>query len=106
MQVDTNRAHNTVGHASSSCGRVRSLAYSPFFDDLLLAVADSGFLIWQDRKGELGQQPLLESRFSDVLYTTGCWSPTKPGAGACSCAAGFAGSREAGGGASSVSLLG
>ncbi|GAB4817587.1 hypothetical protein N2152v2_004633 [Parachlorella kessleri] len=77
--VDTSRTHNTVGYATTSFGRVRWLGYSPFFDDLLLAVADSGFTIWQDQGGELRQQPLFESRYSEVLYSTGCWSPTKPG---------------------------
>ena len=79
LQVDTSRAHNTVGYATSSFGRVHWLGFSPFFDDLLLAVADSGFTIWQAQGGELGHQPLFESRFTEVFYNTGCWSPTKPG---------------------------
>lgn len=76
-QGDSNRSHNAVGHASSSCGRVLSLAHSPFLPNALLAVADCGFLVWQ--AGETLGEPLFESRFSEVYYTCGCWSPTKPG---------------------------
>lgn len=55
LQVDTNRAHHAVAHASGSCGRVLSLEFSPFLKDLLLTVGASGFVLWRLEGGDIGQ---------------------------------------------------
>lgn len=100
--------------AAGRTGRVLALQPSPFFQDVVLAVGDCGFVVWRMQRrssngvsggsgssgadaveagsaeeggqaegsGAAGKEallPIFESRFPEALYSSGCWSPSKPG---------------------------
>jgi len=52
-----------------------ALQRSPFFPDILLSVSDWSFNLWQEGM----KTPLFSSPLGSAYFTTGRWSPTRPG---------------------------
>jgi hypothetical protein len=68
MRQETVRAH---------AGRVTTIQHSPFFGDIILTVGGYTFALW---RAGCERAPLMQSRNAVCSYTTGCWSPARPGA--------------------------
>eukprot|EP00884_Botryococcus_braunii_P002030 jgi/Botrbrau1/11828/Bobra.0224s0024.1 len=69
---DEQRQETVRAHA----GSLTVVQHSPFFEDVILTVGGYTFALW--REG-CERAPLMQSRYATCLYTTGCWSPARPG---------------------------
>lgn len=58
-------------------GSVLTVQQSPFFDDVILTVGGYTFALWRE---ECERAPLMQSPYAPCAYTSGCWSPARPGA--------------------------
>lgn len=65
--------------ASKTFRPVLSLEVSPHFKNILLAVTDWAFYLFQDDLWREGiKEPLFQSSYATTAFTRGVWSPTRP----------------------------
>ncbi|XP_068176515.1 dynein axonemal intermediate chain 3 [Antennarius striatus] len=74
---DSGRLRNTgplhCFNIHHSC--VNTVQRSPFFKNVVLTIGGYNFAIWKER---IMHGPIILSPSSQQLYTTGCWSPSRP----------------------------